>query len=112
MREEVKGLLRIAYEAYLRWQGGEGDPSTFLDWVRDELSDLAKTGPSFGGSPVGEERTGLECEDCGKKQKRLQVHRDDDKALLVRIMYSIPAAKVRDEVRGLCSILRSFADGF
>jgi hypothetical protein len=30
-------LLLHTFAEYQRWQGGDGDARTFVDWVRDEL---------------------------------------------------------------------------
>jgi hypothetical protein len=59
------------------------------------------------GKGSDEERTGLECPDCGTPQKRLQVTRVGD-GFFVQISWHIPNAK---EMRGLLKILKSFLSG-
>ena len=56
------------------------------------------------------ENTGLPCPDCGKKQERVSVWWNGDE-LLVRMSVSIERSKVAKEIKGLCSLLKMFAQG-
>lgn len=42
-RRDAKRALQSAFARYLEWQA-EGDKTTFLDWVKDELGDLPEPG--------------------------------------------------------------------
>lgn len=55
-----------------------------------------------------EEREGLPCADCARKQKRIDVQRQPDGSLAVRISLLIPAEKIAREIKALCAVLRNF----
>lgn len=59
-------------------------------------------------APREEERTGMPCPDCDRKQKRMDVRTHGDGALAVRISYLIPVDKVKAEVKAVCDLLRMF----
>lgn len=52
---------------------------------------------------------GIPCADCGHRQKRLNIWRETDGDLSVRINWRIPGPKLASEIKGLVTLLKRFA---
>lgn len=78
---------------------------------QDPREALVNAADRLLGPAPKNENTGLPCEFCGERQKRLNIQRLPGDGVLVHISEQIAPGKVRREIRGICQILKSFAGG-